>query len=204
MRDGIFASEIVPVHVARGKGNPIVVDTDEHPRANTTVARLAALTPAFTKDPSGTVTAGNSSGINDGASALVIVSDGVSGGCTPLARIVTTAVVGVDPSLMGIGPVPATRKALKRAGLTIDQIDLVELNEAFAAQALACMKELELDPAKVNVYGGAIALGHALGSSGSRILVTLVHALHRRKARYGLATMCIGVGQGIAIIVERV
>jgi 3-oxoadipyl-CoA thiolase len=204
IRDGVFKSEIMTVQLPRPKGDPIVVDTDEHPRADSTVAKLAALEPAFTSDPSGTVTAGNSSGINDGASALVIVSGGIAGAHSPLARIITTAVVGVDPSVMGMGPVPATRKALKRAGLTIDQIDLFELNEAFAAQSLACIKELEIDPAKVNVYGGAIALGHALGSSGSRILVTLVHALHRRKARYGLATMCIGVGQGIAMIVERV
>ncbi len=149
------------------------------------------------------MTAGNSSGINDGASALLLVSGDLVNGMTPLARVVATAVAGVDPSVMGIGPVPATRKVLQRAGLTIDQIDLVELNEAFAAQGLACMKELQLDPARVNVYGGAIAMGHALGSSGSRILTTLVHALQRRNARYGLATMCIGVGQGIAMIVER-
>jgi acetyl-CoA acetyltransferase family protein len=150
------------------------------------------------------VTAGNASGINDGSSAVVLVSSSALDGATPLARVVTTAVAGVDPSIMGIGPVPATRKALARAGLTMDQIDLIELNEAFAAQGLACMKELGMDPARVNVYGGAIALGHALGSTGSRMIATLVHALHRRNARYGLATMCIGVGQGIAMIVERV
>jgi 3-oxoadipyl-CoA thiolase len=197
----IFAEEIVPVTVPRGKGEPIVVDTDEHPRADTTAGTLAALQPAFTTEPGGTVTAGNSSGINDGASALVIVS-AANGGIRPLARIVTTAVAGVDPSVMGIGPVPAIRKALARAGLAIHDIDLIELNEAFAAQALGCMKELEMDPAKVNVYGGAIALGHALGSSGSRMLTTLVHALRRENKRYGLATMCIGVGQGIAMVVE--
>jgi 3-oxoadipyl-CoA thiolase len=200
---GVFAEEIVPVAVPRGKGEPIVVEADEHPRADTTAEKLAALQPAFTTGPGGTVTAGNSSGINDGASALVIVSDSMAGS-PPLARIVTTAVAGVDPSVMGIGPVPATRKALARAGLTIDDVDLIELNEAFAAQALACMKELEMDPAKVNVYGGAIALGHALGSSGSRMLTTLVHALRRQNKRFGLATMCIGVGQGIAMVVERV
>jgi acetyl-CoA C-acetyltransferase/3-oxo-5,6-didehydrosuberyl-CoA/3-oxoadipyl-CoA thiolase len=161
------------------------------------------LKPAFTTDPDGSVTAGNSSGINDGASALVIVAGDSLNGIKPLARIVTTAVAGVDPSVMGIGPIPATRKALQRAGLTIDDIDLIELNEAFAAQGLACMKELGMDAAKVNVYGGAIAMGHALGSSGSRLLTTLVHALGRRNGRYGLATMCIGVGQGIAMIVER-
>ena len=156
---------------------------------------------AFSAD--GTVTAGNASGISDGASALLLVSEAAIDGARPIARVVTSAVAGVDPSVMGIGPVPATRKALKRAGLRIDQMDLVELNEAFASQALACMRDLEVDPARVNVYGGAIALGHALGSSGSRMLATLVHALHRRNGRYGLATMCIGVGQGIAVIVER-
>jgi 3-oxoadipyl-CoA thiolase len=204
IKEGIFKDEIVPVTIPRKKGDPLVVDTDEHPRPDTTVEKLAALKPAFTTEPGGSVTAGNSSGINDGASALLVVSDGVVDGMTPLARIVTTAVAGVDPSVMGIGPIPATRKALTRAGLTIDQIDLIELNEAFAAQGLACMKELGMDPARVNVYGGAIATGHALGSSGSRLLTTLVYALRRRNARYGLATMCIGVGQGIAMIVERV
>jgi acetyl-CoA acetyltransferase family protein len=150
------------------------------------------------------VTAGNASGINDGASALLLVSQAALNGVPPLARVVASAVAGVDPSVMGIGPVPATRKVLKRAGLRADQIDLVELNEAFASQAIACIRDLDLDPARVNVYGGAIALGHALGSSGSRMLTTLVHALIRRNARYGLATMCIGVGQGIAVIVERI
>ena len=204
MKDGSFADEIVPVHIPRRKGNPIVVDTDEHPRPDTTLEKLAALRPAFTTDASGTVTAGNSSGINDGASALLVVADTATSGATPLARIVASAVAGVDPSVMGLGPIPATRKVLKRAGLTLDQMDLIELNEAFAAQGLACMKELGMDPAKVNVYGGAIASGHALGSSGSRLLTTLVHGLRRRNGRYGLATMCIGVGQGIAMIVERI
>ena len=204
IEDGIFNDEIVPVAIPQRKGDPIVVTTDEHPRADTTLEKLKTLKPAFTAEPGGSVTAGNSSGINDGASALVLVGTGFDKAQQPLARVVTTAVAGVDPSVMGIGPVPATRLALKRAGLSIDQIDLIELNEAFAAQGLACMKELRMDPAKVNVYGGAIALGHALGSSGSRILTTLVHALHRRKARYGLATMCIGVGQGIAMVVERI
>jgi len=197
--DGVFAGEIVPVE-APGPGRTTVrVTEDEHPRPGTTMEKLRALQPAF--NPQGAVTAGNSSGINDGASALLVVAGPPA--AHPLARVVTAAVAGVDPACMGIGPVPAVRKALERAGLTIDQMDLVELNEAFAAQALACIKELDLDPARVNVYGGAIALGHALGSSGSRILTTLVHALVRRKARYGLATMCIGVGQGIAMIVER-
>ena len=200
IKDGVFRDEIVPVSIPRKKGDPLVVDTDEHPRPETTAAALAGLRPAFAAD--GSVTAGNSSGINDGASALTIVASPPAG-VKPLARIVATAVAGVDPSVMGIGPIPATRKVLQRAGLTIDQIDLIELNEAFAAQGLACMKELGMDPAKVNVYGGAIALGHALGSSGSRLLTTMVHALHRRNARYGLVTMCIGVGQGIAMVVER-
>jgi acetyl-CoA C-acetyltransferase/3-oxo-5,6-didehydrosuberyl-CoA/3-oxoadipyl-CoA thiolase len=204
IKEGVFRDEIVPVRIPQRKGDPLVVCVDEHPRPDTTVEKLGVLKPAFTTEPGGSVTAGNASGINDGASALLLVSEGQLNGFTPLARVVTTAVAGVDPSVMGIGPVPATRKALARAGLTIDQIDLVELNEAFAAQGLACMKELDLDPEKVNVYGGAIALGHALGSSGSRILTTLVHALHRRQQRYGLATMCIGVGQGIAMIVERI
>jgi 3-oxoadipyl-CoA thiolase len=199
---GVFKDEIVPVTIPQKKGDPIVVDTDEHPRPDVTLEKLAKLRPAFVAD--GTVTAGNSSGINDGSSALLLVAEGTSGVGKPLARIITSAVAGLDPSVMGLGPIPATRKALKRAGMTIDQIDLIELNEAFASQGLACMKDLELDPEKVNVYGGAIAMGHALGSSGSRILTTLVHALHRRQKRYGLATMCIGVGQGIAMIVERV
>jgi 3-oxoadipyl-CoA thiolase len=202
IEQGCFDDEIVPVEIPRRKGEAIVVTRDEHPRPDVTIEKLQALKPAFTSD--GTVTAGNSSGINDGASALLIVSEEMANGMRPLARVIATAVAGVDPSVMGIGPVPATRKVLQRAGLTIDRIDLIELNEAFAAQGLACMKELHLDPAKVNIYGGAIAMGHALGSSGSRLLTTLVHALHRRQARYGLATMCIGVGQGIAMVVERV
>jgi 3-oxoadipyl-CoA thiolase len=204
IKDGVFKDEMVPVSIPQRKGDPIVVSVDEHPRADTTVEKLGTLKPAFTTEPGGSVTAGNSSGINDGASALLLVSTDAAGGLKPLARVVASAVAGVDPSVMGIGPIPATRKALKRAGLTIDQMDLIELNEAFAAQGLACMKELGMDPAKVNVYGGAIALGHALGSSGSRMLATLVHGLHRRNGRYGLATMCIGVGQGIALIVEKV
>ena len=198
--EGLFRDEIVAIETRAPGGASIHVTTDEHPRAGLTSGALAGLAPAFRQQ--GTVTAGNSSGINDGASALAIVS-GPAAGTRPLARVVATAVAGVDPAVMGIGPVPAVRKALARAGLRIHDIDLVELNEAFAAQALACIRQLELDPARVNVYGGAIALGHALGSSGARILTTLTHALHRRKVRYGLATMCIGVGQGIAVIVER-
>jgi acetyl-CoA C-acetyltransferase/3-oxo-5,6-didehydrosuberyl-CoA/3-oxoadipyl-CoA thiolase len=202
LRDGVFRNEIVPVEIRRKRGEPQLVCVDEHPRPDTTPANLSALRPAFAA--SGSVTAGNASGINDGASALLLVSDAAVNGAPLLARVVASAVAGVDPSVMGLGPIPATRRVLKRAGLRADQMDLVELNEAFASQAIACIRDLELDPARVNVYGGAIALGHALGSSGSRILATLVHALHRRNARYGLATMCIGVGQGIAVIVERV
>src|SRR6266550_2294863 len=201
MREGVFKDEIVPVEIPRQKGAPVIVFEDEHPRPDTALDTLAALKLAFAAD--GSVTAGNSSGINDGASALLLVGGDATFGLTPLARVVASAVAGVDPSVMGIGPVPAVRKALKRAGLTIDQIDLWELNEAFASQSIACIRDLQLDLAKVNIYGGAIALGHALGSSGSRMLATLVHALQRRNARYGLATMCIGVGQGIAMIIER-
>ena len=193
IREGMFNDEIVPV----GE-----VSQDEHPRPDVSRDKLAALKPAFAKD--GTVTAGNASGINDGASALLLVGGDVAFGQAPIARIVASAVAGVDPSVMGIGPVPAVRKVLKRAGLTVEQIDLWELNEAFASQSIACIRDLRLEPEKVNVYGGAIALGHALGSSGSRMMATLVHALRRRNARYGVATMCIGVGQGIAVVLERV
>jgi 3-oxoadipyl-CoA thiolase len=202
MAQGVFADEIVPVSIPQRKGDPVVVSADEHPRPHVTLDKLAKLSPAFTAE--GSVTAGNASGINDGASALLVVSEDRVGSARPLARVVASAVAGVDPSVMGLGPIPATRKVLQRAGMTIDQIDLVELNEAFASQSVACMKALALDPARVNIYGGAIALGHALGSSGSRLLTTLVHALHRRQKRYGLATMCIGVGQGIALVVERI
>ena len=202
VREGIFRDEIVPVEVSRGKGAPSIVSQDEHPRPDATLDKLASLKPAFASD--GTVTAGNASGINDGASALLLVGGDAAFGQTPLARVVTSAVAGVDPSVMGIGPVPAVRKALKRAGLKIEQIDLWELNEAFASQSIACIRDLRLDPATVNIYGGAIALGHALGSSGSRMMTTLVHALRRRKVRYGVATMCIGVGQGIAVVTERI
>jgi acetyl-CoA acetyltransferase family protein len=202
--NGLFDGEVVPVRVAQRKGDPVVVERDEPPRPDTTLEKLAKLKPAFEED--GTVTAGNSSGVNDGASAVLLASEAAvaENSWTPIAKVVTSAVAGVEPQRMGIGPVHATRKALKRAGLTLDDIDLVELNEAFAAQSLACIKELELDRAKVNVNGGAIALGHPLGCSGARILTTLVHEMQRRGSRYGLATMCIGVGQGIATIVERV
>ena len=203
---GAFKDEIVPVELGqRGSGAEMqVVDTDEHPRPDVTMEGLAKLKPAFAKD--GTVTAGSSSGINDGAAALIVGSSHVlpsSRPPVPLARIVSSAVAGVDPSVMGLGPVPATRKALTRAGLKIQDLDLIELNEAFAAQAIACMRDLELDPAKTNIYGGGIALGHPLGATGAKLLTTLVHALRRTGGRYGLVTMCIGVGQGIAMIVER-
>ena len=204
IESGRFRNEIAPVTIPQKKGDPITVDTDEHPRADTTHDKLGKLQPAFRKG--GSVTAGNSSGINDGASAVLVVSGKAAGemGLKPVARIVTSAIAGVDPSCMGVGPVPATRKALERAGLTIDDIGLIELNEAFAAQSLACIRDLNLDPARVNVNGGAIALGHALGNSGSRLVTTLVHEMGRRNVRYGLATMCIGVGQGIATIIELV
>jgi len=190
----VFTNEIVKVNLPDGT----TFEKDEYPRAGTTLESVAKLKPAFKKD--GTVTAATSSGINDGAAALLVTAHADK----PLARMVASAVAGVDPSCMGLGPIPATQKALKRAGLTIDQIDLIELNEAFAAQAIACIRELKLDPARVNIYGGGIALGHPLGCTGAKLLTTLVHALHRTKSTYGLATMCIGVGQGIAVIVERV
>jgi len=195
LRECVFTTELVPVPLADGS----LFSKDEYPRAGTTLDAVAKLEPAFRKD--GTVTAASSSGINDGAAALLVTSK--TGGTT-LARIVATAVAGVDPSCMGLGPIPATKKALTRAGLTIDQIDLVELNEAFAAQAIACIRDLKLDPAKVNIYGGGISLGHPLGCTGAKLLTTLVHALHRTRSSYGLVTMCIGVGQGIAMIVERI
>jgi len=194
LKDCVFTDELVPVPLPDGSS----FSKDEYPRAGTTLEAVAKLKPAFKKD--GTVTAATSSGINDGAAALLVTSNAGKA----LARIVASAVAGVDPSCMGLGPIPATQKALKRAGLKIDQIDLVELNEAFAAQAIACIRELKLDPAKVNIYGGGIALGHPLGCTGAKLLTTLVHALHRTKSSYGLVTMCIGVGQGIALIVERV
>jgi len=199
LKDCVFTDELVSVPLPDGT----TFSKDEYPRLGTTLEAVAKLKPAFKQD--GTVTAASSSGINDGAAALLLTGKdgGGRGTSTPLARVIATAVAGVDPSCMGLGPIPATQKVLKRAGLSIGQIDLVELNEAFAAQAIACIRELKLDPARVNIYGGAIALGHPLGATGARILTTLVHALRRTKSRYGLATMCIGVGQGIALIVER-
>jgi 3-oxoadipyl-CoA thiolase len=207
-RNGAFVAELIGVPLPRnGKPakdvKPEIFLEDEHPRPDTTMEQLAKLKPAFREG--GTVTAGNSSGINDGAAGVVLMTadEAKRRGVTPLARIVTSAVAGVDPNFMGLGPIPATQKALVRAGLRIDDIDLVELNEAFASQSIACVRELELPPERVNVNGGAIALGHPLGCSGARILVTLLHAMHARGAKRGIATMCIGVGQGIATVVER-
>jgi 3-oxoadipyl-CoA thiolase len=202
---GLFADELVRVHVEATKSVPAHdVLVDEHPRSETTLASLAALKPSFKKS-GGTVTAGNSSGINDGASALMLCEAATARalGLRPLARIVASASAGVAPDVMGLGPIPAVRKALAHAGLRVADLDLIELNEAFAAQALACMRDLEFDPEKTNVNGGAIALGHPLGASGARIATTLLHELRRRGGRYGIATMCIGVGQGIATIFER-
>jgi 3-oxoadipyl-CoA thiolase len=200
---GRFDSQIVPIPVPQRKGEPVLVTRDEHPRADTSSEALAALRAAFREG--GTVTAGNSSGINDGASAVLLVEAGRARelGLRPMARVVSTAVAGVDPAVMGVGPVPATRKALERAGIGVEDLDLVELNEAFASQSIVCINELGLDPDKVNVNGGAIALGHPLGMSGSRLITMLAHELRRTGGRYGLATMCIGVGQGIATVIER-
>jgi acetyl-CoA acetyltransferase family protein len=197
---GKFEDEIVPVSIHQ-KSEMLLVDKDEHPRI-TSLEKLAALKPAFKND--GSVTAGNSSGINDGAAACLVVSEDALKrfNLKPMARIVSMAVAGVDPAYMGVGPVPATQKALKRAGLKIKDIDLIELNEAFASQSLACIRDLELDSECVNVNGGAIALGHPLGCSGVRISATLIHEMQKRKVKYGLATMCIGVGQGAALIYE--
>jgi len=203
MQREAFAGELVAVPV-EGASPATSVTSDEHPRPETTMERLAKLQPAFKGD--GTVTAGNSSGLNDGAAALLLCEARAARrlGLRPMARIVASACVGVAPDVMGLGPIPATRKALAHARLAVDQIDLIEINEAFASQAVACMRELGLDPGKTNVNGGAIALGHPLGASGARIATTLLHEMARRKARFGLATMCIGVGQGIATVFERV
>ena len=200
--EGRFKDEIVPVPVPQRKGDPVLVDTDEYPRAGTTAEKLGALKPAFKKD--GSVTAGNASGINDGAAALVVTTakKAEALGKKPLARILSYVSTGVDPKIMGIGPIPAVRKVLERAGLTIGDVDLFELNEAFAAQSVAVVRELGLDAARVNVNGGAIALGHPIGASGARVLTTLVYALRARKLRYGVASLCIGGGMGIAMAVE--
>jgi 3-oxoadipyl-CoA thiolase len=201
---GRFDGQLVPVTIPQRKGDPVVVARDEHPRPDTTAEGLAKLRPAFRDG--GTVTAGNASGINDGAAALLLVEAGRARalGLHPMARVVATAVAGVDPRVMGMGPVPAVRKVLARAGVSAADLDLVELNEAFASQSVACIDELGLDPARVNVNGGAIALGHPLGASGARLVTMLVHELVRTRGRYGLAAMCIGVGQGIAMVVERI
>jgi len=204
MAAGRFDGQLVPVTISQRKGDPVVVARDEHPRPETTAEGLAKLKPAFRDG--GTVTAGNASGINDGAAALLLVEAerGRALGLRPMARVVATAVAGVDPRVMGMGPVPAIRKVLARARLGVADLDLVELNEAFASQSVACIDELGLDPARVNVNGGAIALGHPLGASGARLVTMLVHELVRTGGRYGLAAMCIGVGQGIAMVVERI
>jgi acetyl-CoA acetyltransferase family protein len=200
---GRFDDEIVTVDVAQPKGDPVTIHADEGPRPDTSLERLAALRPIFRED--GTVTAGNASQINDGAACVVVASEERARelGREPLARIVSSACVGVDPAVMGIGPVPSTRKALERAGLEPEDIDLVELNEAFASQVLASMRELGFDHDRLNVNGGAIALGHPLGCSGARLIGTLAHELRRRGGRYGVATMCIGVGQGLAAVIEN-
>jgi 3-oxoadipyl-CoA thiolase len=207
MDNGKFAEEIVPVTIPQRKGDPVVIDTDERPRRDSSLESLARLRPAFRKD--GTVTAGNASGLNDGAAALLVMSDikAAELGLEPMARVVASAAAGVAPRTMGLGPIPATRKVLERAGLALEDIGLIELNEAFAVQSLAVMQVLGMDPEIVNVNGGAIALGHPLGCSGARILTTLLHEMKRRapderQPYYGLATLCVGVGQGEATIVE--
>jgi len=199
---GRFKDEIVPVKISTRKGD-ILVDTDEYPKAGSTIEALAKLRPAFSK--TGTVTAGNASGINDGAAGVILMSaaDAAKRGVKPLARIVSWATAGVDPSVMGTGPIPASRLALKKAGWTADQLDLIEANEAFAAQACAVNKDLGWDTSKVNVNGGAIAIGHPIGASGARVLVTLLHEMQKRGAKKGLTTLCIGGGMGIAMCVER-
>jgi 3-oxoadipyl-CoA thiolase len=201
LEKGTWAAEIVPVETMVN-GKTVLVERDEHPR-QTTLEKLATLKPAFAKE--GTVTAGNASGINDGAGAMLLASEEAvtQYGLKPMAKVIAMAVAGVDPSIMGIGPVPATQKALKRASLSIADMDLVELNEAFASQALACIQDLGIDPARVNVNGGSIALGHPLGCSGIRISTTLLHEMKRRSSTYGLATMCVGVGQGASVIYEN-
>jgi acetyl-CoA C-acetyltransferase len=203
IKAGKFRDEIVPVGIPQPKGEPVIFDTDEFPRFGTTKETLAKLRPAFKKD--GTVTAGNASGINDGAAAVLLMSEekAKDSGLTPLATIQSYGLCGVPPELMGLGPIGATRKAIERAGIAAGKLDVIELNEAFASQSIAVRRELGLNPDKVNVNGGAIALGHPIGASGTRILVTLLHELQRRKGTYGLATLCIGGGQGIAMVVKR-
>jgi acetyl-CoA C-acetyltransferase len=202
-RNGNFRDELIPVELPAKKGEPVIVQQDEGPRADTTLEKLAKLSPAFRKG--GTVTAGNSSSLNDGAAGVVMMSEPKAEqlGLKPMAQIVSTGVAGVDPRFMGIGPVPASQMALKKAGLTIKDIDVIEMNEAFAAQSIAVIRDLQIPIEKLNPNGGAIALGHPLGCSGARIMTTLLHEMQRRDARYGLATMCIGVGQGVAVVVEN-
>ncbi|MEL7473520.1 MAG: acetyl-CoA C-acyltransferase [Planctomycetota bacterium] len=202
---GRFAEELIPVEVPQRRGDPVVFDVDEHPRPDTTIEKLAKLRPAFNDDADGTVTAGNSSGVNDGAAALLLIEASLAEamGHEPLAYVGAAASAGVDPAFMGVGPVPAVRKAMARSGLELRDIGLVELNEAFAAQSLACVRGLGLDVSRVNVNGGAIAIGHPLGCSGARIATTLVHEMRRRDVRHGLATLCVGVGQGLAVVFER-
>jgi len=203
IKAGKFKEEIVPIAIPQPKGEPVLFDTDEFPRFGTTKETLAKLKPAFKKD--GTVTAGNASGINDGAAAVLLMSEekAKDSGLTPLATIQSYGLCGVPPELMGLGPIDATRKAIERAGIAADELDVIELNEAFASQSIAVRRELDFDPDRVNVNGGAIAIGHPIGASGTRILVTLLHELARRKGTYGLATLCIGGGQGIAMVVKR-
>lgn len=202
---GRFRDEIVPIEIPQGKRAPLVFDTDEHPRADTTLEKLAALKPAFTKAEGGSVTAGNSSGVNDGAAALLLMDAAKAAqlGLTPLGFVGRGCAAGVDPAQMGIGPVPAIRTLLERAGMTAASVDLFEINEAFAAQAVACVRELGLDPTRVNVNGGAIAIGHPLGASGARLATTLLHEMKRRGAQRGIAALCVGVGQGLALLFER-
>jgi len=205
MASGRFDDEIVPVEIPQRKGDAIVVSRDEHPRPDTTMEQLARLRPVFAKDDKGTVTAGNSSGINDGAAAVLLVEAETARrmGLSPLAIVSRSATAGVDPGCMGLGPIPATRKALARAGRTVADLDIIELNEAFASQSLACIRDLGLDADRVNPNGGAIALGHPLGCTGARLVTTLVHEMHKRDAKIGLATLCVGVGQGVATLIER-
>ena len=202
---GLFDDELVSVDVPQRKGDPITVSVDEHPRPTTTLDALTKLRPAFSKEDGATVTAGNSSGVNDGAAALLLMEleEAKRQGLEPLAVVGPHAAAGVDPAVMGLGPVAATKSVLDRSGHSIDDLDLIELNEAFAAQSLACVRELGLDIEKVNVNGGAIAIGHPLGASGARLAATLVHEMKRRDSRLGLATLCIGVGQGLATLFER-
>lgn len=205
---GLFGDEIMPVEITQRKGPPIVFDTDEHPRPDTTMEALAKLRPAFAKDAAGggTVTAGNASGVNDGAAALLLVEADTARrlGLKPIVFVGPSATAGVDPAIMGVGPVPATKKALARARLTMSDIELFELNEAFAAQSIACIRDLGLDESRVNVNGGAIAIGHPLGASGARIATTLIHEMRRRKSKHGVAALCVGVGQGVATVFHGV